>query len=1146
MGKFVHLHVHTEYSLLDGHSRLGNLVKKTKERGMDALAITDHGSMFGVVEFYKQCKKNDIKPIIGCEIYVSKKSHFNRDQKEKTYHLVLLAENNTGYHNLIKIVSEGYVNGFYYRPRISKDFIRDHSQGIICTSACLAGEVQQYLLANNYEKACQAALEYKEIFGPDNFFLELQDHGMEEQRLVNRALVRMSKDLDIGLIASNDLHYLDKEDAKIHDVVLCIQTGKTIAEEGRMKFPSDEFYLKDYEQMYELFSDHPQALENTVKIADRCNVELEFGAYHLPHFDPPMGYTNEAYLRHLTGQGLRERFGTVSDEVMARAQSEIATIVNMGYVDYFLIVWDFINFAKSQAIAVGPGRGSAAGSLVSYALGITNVNPLEYDLLFERFLNPERVSMPDIDIDFCYERREEVIDYVIDKYGADNVSQIVTFGTMQAKMAIRDVGRALDISYAEVDRVAKMIPADLGMTIGKALEINTELRDEYETNFEVQRLIDYSKAVEGMPRHTSTHAAGVVITQEPVTDYVPLSRNQDIITTQYNMIELEELGLLKMDFLGLRTLTVIDDALKLIKINHGLDIDIDGIDLNDPKVLEIFARAETLGVFQFESAGMRSFLKNLKPSRFDDLVAANSLFRPGPMNEIPNYIANKNDPDHTVYLHPKLEPILNVTYGTIVYQEQVMQIVQNLAGYSLGQADLLRRAMSKKKMDVMQKERERFIFGEIDDQGNILIDGCLRRDVDEASANKIFDLMIDFANYAFNKSHSVAYAYVAMQTAWLKTYYPTEFMAALMSSVMGQTSKISQYISECERMNIKILPPNINKSYKNFSVEGDKIRFGLAAVKNVGSSLVDSITNERDAKGPYDNFTDFVRRIETAGIMANKRAVESLIKVGAFGDLGDNRATLISTFERTMDSIHRVARTNIQGQMNLLEGMEEDEIPEAFQIPEFSKPKLLQMEKELTGLYITGHPLNDYSQAIAREINFSTSLLADEADLPMVSRRYNGKTVTIIGLVRSRKDILTKKNDPMCFLELEDQYGMYDIVVFPKIFMVNRDIVQEDKVLKITGTITLEEGQAPQVLANELSLAQVNSLTLYVQVESMEEDIEDIKDLARANPGKSPIVIWFKKEQKGGYSKDNLRIDINDYVIGLLEKTYGKENVVAK
>lgn len=1141
MKSFVHLHTHTEYSLLDGQSRLENFVRTAKEKNMDSLAITDHGSMFGVVKFYKMCKKYGVKPIIGCEVYVSEKSHLRRDAKDRRYHLVLLAETQEGYHNLMKIVSESYVNGFYYKPRIDKDFLRSHSKGIIATSACLGGEVQNKIVQLDNEGAREAAGEYRDIFGPDNFFLEVQDHGMREQKLVNQELLKIHQETGLGLVATNDLHYVDREDAKVHDIVLCIQTGKTVGEEGRMKFPSDEFYLKSYEEMYELFKDYPEAIENTVKIADRCNVELEFGQLHLPHFEPPQGFTNEDYLRHLCEEGVKKRYGSI-EKVKERLDHELATISSMGYVDYFLIVWDFINYAKNQGIPVGPGRGSAAGSLVSYALSITNIDPLKYDLLFERFLNPERVSMPDIDIDFCYERRDEVIDYVIEKYGDANVSQIVTFGTMQAKMAIRDVGRALDISYAEVDKIAKMIPNDLGMTIDKALEVNKDLKQEYETSYEVQRLIDYSRPIEAMPRHTSTHAAGVVITEDPVTDYVPLSRNQDIITTQYDMVELEELGLLKMDFLGLRTLTVIDDSIKMIKKNYGIDIDIDGVDLEDEKVLKIFEKSDTLGIFQFESSGMRAFLRQLKPSRFEDLVAANALFRPGPMNEIPNFIKNKYNPDHISYIHPSLEPILKTTYGTIVYQEQVMQIVQRLAGYSLGEADLLRRAMSKKKMDVMEKERQHFIHGQVDEDGNVIIDGCLRRGVDEASANKIYDLMIDFANYAFNKSHSVAYAFVAFQTAFLKVYYPNEFMAALMSSVMGQSSKISLYIHECQRMGLAMLPPNINRSYENFSVEDGKIRFGLAAIKNVGQGLVKDMTYERDKNGPYANFTDFVKRLDKAEIQVNKRAVESLIKVGAFEDMGVNRASLIANFEKTIDSVQAASRRNVPGQMNLLDGMVEDDVEETYSLAEFSKEKILQMEKELAGTYISGHPLGDYSQAIERYTSFKISNITEADDIRLIQNTYNDKKVRVVGLVTERKDIITKKNDQMTFLTLEDEYGVFDIVVFPRLFAKYRDILKEDAVLIISGRITIEEEENPQIVADTIELAPTNSKTLYIQVESKGYNLGPVMEIVSENPGKSGFVIWYKKEKKGEYA-GGLGVDPSGDLIPRLEEVLGKGNV---
>ncbi|MFS8540770.1 MAG: DNA polymerase III subunit alpha, partial [Tissierellales bacterium] len=790
--KFVHLHVHTEYSLLDGSSRIGDLLDRAKELGMDAIAITDHGAMFGVVDFYKKAVERGIKPILGCEIYVAINKYTEKEPKDKNqYHLVLLAENNTGYKNLMKIVSEGYVNGFYYKPRVDHDVLRKYSEGIIALSGCLAGEVQRYLLDENYDTAKRIALEYNDIFGQNNFFLELQDHGLEEQKRINEMLIKMSRETGIPLVATNDVHYLKREDALVHDVLLCIQTGKTIDDEDRMKFPTNEFYLKSYDEMLDLFGYVKEALDNTVWIGERCNVTLDFHTLHLPKYEVPEGYTNVEYLKKLCIEGLKRRYKNITPEIVERFNFEFNTIVNMGYVDYFLIVWDFIKFAKDNGIMVGPGRGSAAGSIVSYALGIIDIDPLKYDLLFERFLNPERVSMPDIDIDFCYERREEVIDYVIKKYGKDRVAQIATFGTMAARGSIRDVGRALNMPYAEVDHIAKQVPMELGMTIAKALEVSKPLRELYNTREDVKRLIDLAMAVEGLPRHTSTHAAGVVISKEPITNYVPLARNTDAIVTQFNMVELEELGLLKMDFLGLRTLTVIRDAVNLVEKNHGVKIDFNQIDYEDPKVLEMFARGETLGVFQFESAGMRQVLKELKPDRFEDLVAANSLFRPGPMSQIPQFIENKNHPENIEYLHPKLKPILEVTYGCIVYQEQVMQIVRDIGGFTMGGADLLRRAMGKKKMDIMERERKRFIYGETDEKGNVIIKGAIRNGVDEETANKIYDLMIDFANYAFNKSHSVAYAVVAYRTAWLKRYYPVEFMAALISSVMGDTNQVS-------------------------------------------------------------------------------------------------------------------------------------------------------------------------------------------------------------------------------------------------------------------------------------------------------------------------------------------------------------------
>ncbi len=1149
MNDFTHLHVHTEYSLLDGFSPIEKLVRTASEKGMKALAITDHGSMFGIIQFYKTCLKYNIKPILGCEVYVAENSYLDKTSGDKEqHHLVLLSETEEGYQNLMKIVSEGYVNGYYYRPRVDKEVLSKYSKGIIATSACLGGEIQQLLLYDNFEEAVEVTKEYKRIFGENNFFLELQDHGIEEQRAVNKLIYEISKITDVPMVATNDVHYVEKADATIHDVLLCIQTGKTLEEPQRMKFPTDEFYLKSYDEMYEVLGEFPGALENTNKIADRCNVEIVFGELHLPHFEAPEGFDNPAYLRELTNKGLKNKYGDLTEEITERAETELKVIENMGYVDYFLIVWDFIRYAKEKSIPVGPGRGSAAGSIISYALDITDIDPLKYNLLFERFLNPERVSMPDIDIDFCYERRDEVIDYVIEKYGVNHVAQIVTFGTMAARGAIRDVGRVFDMPYALVDKIAKQIPMQLGITIDGALELNKELKAEYDEDSEIKKLIDYANAIEGMPRHTSTHAAGVVISKNPVTDYVPLSRNQDVLTTQFNMIELEQLGLLKMDFLGLRTLTVIDNTIKLIKNVHGIEIDINNIDLNDPKAIELFTNAETLGIFQFESPGMRAFLKELKPSVFDDLIAANSLFRPGPMNEIPNYIACKHNPEKITYIHPSLEPILDVTYGTIVYQEQVMQIVQQLAGYTLGGADLLRRAMGKKDMAVMEEERKRFIFGQEDESGNILVDGCLRRGVDEKSANKIYDLMIDFAKYAFNKSHSAAYAYIAMQTAWLKTYYPTEFMAALMSSVMGQSSQISLYIQECKRLGIEILPPDINHSYKNFSVDGDKIRFGMVAVKNVGAALVDSIIKCRKTGGPFTSFIDFVQRLDKENRhLINKKAIECLIRVGAFSSTGLNRATLISMFEKTIDSVLNDSRRNLDGQMFLLDDShEKDNLEPEFIIPEFSNNLLLQMEKELTGLYITDHPLSSYSDYIEKNSNFKTSVITEADDFQEIQDKYDQKRVSIVGLITSRNDKITRNNQQMTFLEVEDEFGVIEIVVFPKLFDEYRPLMQEDTVVKLEGRLTISENENPKLILDKLTKAKENVKSIYIKLKRKDENEKtELVNLLSKYSGYSPVVLYYASEKVAEKTSKNLWVDVdNKALIDKLEDKYGSRNVI--
>ena len=1153
MGKngFVHLHVHTEYSLLDGSTRIGDLLDRTRELGMDAIAITDHGAMFGVVDFYKKAKARGIKPILGSEVYVAINKYTEREQKDKNqYHLVLLAANNTGYRNLMKIVSEGYINGFYYKPRVDHDVLKKHSEGIIALSACLAGEVQHHLLNGNYEKAKEIALKYNNIFGQDNFFLELQDHGLREQKEVNRLLIRLSEETGIPLVATNDVHYLRKEDAVVHDVLLCVQTGKTVDDEDRMKFPTNEFYLKSYEEMEELFGFKKEALENTVWIAERCNVTLDFDTLHLPEYKVPEGYTNIEYLKKLCIEGLKRRYGNITPEIEERFNFEFNTIVNMGYVDYFLIVWDFIKYAKDNGIMVGPGRGSAAGSIVSYALGIIDIDPLEYDLLFERFLNPERVSMPDIDIDFCYERREEVIDYVVKKYGSDRVAQICTFGTMAARGAIRDVGRALNMPYGEVDYIAKQIPMELGMTISKALEVNRTLKEMYDSNDEVRRLIDLAMAVEGLPRHTSTHAAGVVISKEPITNYVPLLRNNDAITTQFDMIELEELGLLKMDFLGLRTLTVIRDAVELIEKNHGVKIDFDNIDYEDPKVLDMFAKGETLGVFQFESAGMRQFLKELKPNRFENLIAANSLFRPGPMNQIPQYIKNKHNPDQIEYLHPKLKPILEVTYGCIVYQEQVMQIVRDIGGFTMGGADLLRRAMGKKKMDVMERERKRFIYGETDEKGKVTISGAIRNGVDEETANKIYDLMIDFAKYAFNKSHSAAYAVVAYRTAWLKYYYPVEFMAALISSVMGDTNSVSLYIRECKRLGIEVLPPDINESYKKFTVVDGKIRFGLMAVKNVGENLIDGIIKARE-KGPFKSFTDFCERIENINpSLMNKRAVESLIKCGAMNSLKGNRAQLLAIFEKTMDSIHNDRKRNLAGQFSFFskadDSIHEDNLPE---LREFPKRNLLAMEKETLGIYISGHPLEPYEEELRRltTINISEILQGNDDVVDNMREDLDGKRVVIGGIINSKKNKITKNNNMMAFITLEDLYGTIECIVFPATYERYNRLIEEDRIVVIEGRISTSEEEEPKIICEKISpLNRYKRDKVYLRIskEKPLDVLEKIKKILLKYKGEIPVYVYMEANKKTVMAQRDYWVNIEEEeLFKELVEILGEENI---
>ncbi|MBB6215845.1 DNA polymerase-3 subunit alpha [Anaerosolibacter carboniphilus] len=1164
MKDFVHLHLHTEYSLLDGFARISQLMKLVKELGMKAVAITDHGSMFGVIDFYKQAKKHGIKPIIGCEVYTSARTMYDKDPvKDKNQgHLVLLAKDMTGYKNIMKLVSMAYIDGFYYKPRIDLSLLEKHSEGIIALSACLAGSIQRELMNDNYEGAKKEALRLENIFGKGNFYLELQDHGIEEQQKVNHGLMRLSKEIDIPLAATNDVHYLKKEDAHVHDVLLCIQTGKTLEDQERLKFPSEEFYVKSPEEMVKLFPYAPEAIENTVKIAELCNVEFDFNQIHLPKYDVPDGYDEKKYLRELCYKGLEERYGDYGQELVDRLDYELNTIENMGYVEYFLIVWDFIRYAKEHNIMVGPGRGSAAGSIVAYTLGITDIDPIKYNLIFERFLNPERISMPDIDIDFCFERRQEVIDYVIRKYGQEKVAQIITFGTMAARAAIRDVGRALNLPYARVDQIAKQIPFQLGVTIDKALELNKSLKDLYDEDQEAKYLIDAARAVEGMPRHASTHAAGVVISKEAVDEYVPLYMHDNGITTQFTMGTLEELGLLKMDFLGLRNLTVIRDALDLIEKNYGIKIDFSKMDYDDKKVYEMISRGDTLGVFQLESSGMRQFMKDLKPDCFEDIIAGISLFRPGPMDSIPKYIAYKNNPTAVKYLHPKLEPILNVTYGCLVYQEQVMQVVRDLGGYSYGRSDLVRRAMGKKKMDVMEQERQYFIYGKEDENGNLENPGCIRNGVPEEIGNQIFDDMIDFAKYAFNKSHAAAYAVLGYETAYLKYYYPVEFMAALITSVMGNASKVAQYIQDCKKLGIEILPPSVNESYGKFTVEGGKIRFGLMAVKNVGLSVIEAIVTARDQKGKFVSFMDFCDKVDTKEM--NKRAIESLIKCGAFDHMGANRAQLLAIYEKVLDGIHQDRKRNIDGQVSLFSAFEEV-IPQTMgeemlpKVAEFQLKILLMMEKEMLGLYISGHPLAEFAEEIKEISTVSTGELMELKEDFENSDLEDGSFVRIAGLIVHRQNKVTKNNNMMAFLNLEDLFGSVEVLVFPNVYEKHVSLLTEDSAVVIDGRINMKEDEEPKIIAEKIvPLVKKNKgegaaasakvpgqkLSLKISKEKGMHMLEQIKPTLSKWKGDIPVYLYVEGEDSKLVkmkAEKNLWVELNPSLLEELAQLLGRD-----
>ena len=1144
---FTHLHVHTEYSLLDGSNKINEYVARVKELGMNSAAITDHGVMFGCIDFYRAAKAAGIKPILGCEVYVAPGSRFDREigqAEDRYYHLVLLAENNHGYENLMKIVSKAFVDGFYYKPRVDMDLLQEYHEGIIALSACLAGEVAKNITRGMYEEAKSAALRYEKIFGKGNFFLELQDHGIPQQQRVNQQLLRMSQETGIALVATNDVHYTYDTDAEAHDILLCVQTRKLLSDENRMRYEGGQYYVKSPEEMAELFPYIPEALENTQKIADRCEVEIEFGVTKLPKFDVPAPYTSWEYLNKLCYDGLKERYSGDLTELEKRLEYELGVIKTMGYVDYFLIVWDFIRFARKQDIMVGPGRGSAAGSHGSFTLDITKLDPIKYNLLFERFLNPERVSMPDIDVDFCFERRQEVIDYVVEKYGKDRVVQIVTFGTMAARGVIRDVGRVMDLPYAQCDAIAKMIPEELNITIDKALKMNPELKNLYTTDETVKKLIDMSRRLEGLPRHTSMHAAGVVISQKSVDEYVPLARASDgSIVTQFTMTTLEELGLLKMDFLGLRTLTVIQKAVKLIEKNKGISLDMDHVDYNDKAVYDMLGAGKTEGVFQLESAGMTSFMKELKPESLEDVIAGISLYRPGPMDFIPQYIEGKNNPDSIHFLCPQLEPILSATYGCIVYQEQVMQIVRSLGGYTLGRSDLVRRAMSKKKAAVMEKERQNFVYGN-EEEG---VPGCVNRGISEEIANKIYEQMMDFAKYAFNKSHAAAYAVVAYQTAYLKCHFPVEFMAALMTSVIDNPPKVADYILSCRRMGIAILPPDINKGDSTFSVDGGGIRYGLSAIKSIGKPVIEAIVAERNQRGDFTSLRDFIERM--TGKDVNKKAIENFIKAGAFDELPGNRRQKMMVYAQILDAIVQEKKNMMAGQMSLFDFVSEEE-KTAYEIhmpdvEEYPKEAKLAFEKEVLGIYISGHPLEEYETCWRKNISaVTTDFMPDEeSGQPKVR---DGQQVIVGGMITEKTIKYTKTNKVMAFLTLEDLLGTVEIVVFPRDYEKNVRLMEIDEKVFIKGRVSVEEERASKVICESMYSFEDAPRELWLQFETKESFLsreqELYEDLKEAD-GKDGVVIYIKSPKaikRLGASK-SIRIS-QDLLVRLYEK-YGKDNV---
>jgi len=1146
---FAHLHVHTEYSLLDGSNKIKEYVKRVKELGMTAAAITDHGVMYGVIDFYRAAKEAGINPVLGCEVYVAPNSRFDKEagvSDDRYYHLVLLAENNTGYSNLMKIVSRGFTEGYYYKPRVDMEVLEEFHEGIIALSACLAGEVQRYIGKGLIEEAKKVALRYEKVFGKGNYFLELQDHGIPMQQTVNMALMSMSRELDIPLVATNDVHYTYADDAKPHDILLCLQTGKKLADEDRMRYEGGQYYVKSEDEMRLLFPYAIEALENTQKIADRCHVEIEFGVTKLPHFEVPEGYDSWSYLNKLCQDGMKERYPDDDGTLQERLTYELSVIQKMGYVDYFLIVWDYINYAREHGISVGPGRGSAAGSIVSYCLHITNIDPIKYQLLFERFLNPERVSMPDIDVDFCFERRQEVIDYVTAKYGSDKVVQIVTFGTLAAKGVIRDVGRVMDLPYAYVDNIAKMVPNELNITLSRALEINPELKTLYEKDETVHELIDMSKRLEGLPRHTSMHAAGVVICQKPAEEFVPLSRGSDgAITTQFPMTTIEQLGLLKMDFLGLRTLTVIQDAVRNVEKYRGIKLDIDAVDFNDKKVLDYIGTGKTEGVFQVESAGMKSFMKELKPQSLEDIIAGISLYRPGPMDFIPKYIYGKEHPAQITYACPQLKPILDQTYGCIVYQEQVMQIVRDLGGYTLGRSDEVRRAMSKKKQHVMEQERQNFIHGNEEEN----VPGCAANGIPADVANQIYDTMMDFAKYAFNKSHAACYAVVSYQTAYLKYYYPVEYMAALMTSVIDNPGKVSEYILVSRNMGIEILPPDINDGEAGFSVSGDKIRYALTAIKSIGRPVIEAIIEERTLGGPFRNLKDFLTRMSGNDRDVNKRAIENFIKAGALDSLLGTRKQFMSVYVQIMDSLHQDKKNNMAGQMSLFDLVSEEH-KEAFDIKmpdvgEYNKETLLAFEKEVLGVYVSGHPLQEYEALWQRHISAKTSdfYLDEENGRTIVE---DGTSVVVGGMIADKKIKYTKNDKVMAFLTLEDLVGTIEVVVFPRDYEKNSAKLIEDAKVFIKGRVSAEEDKDAKLICEQITFFEDVPRKLWIKFptkDAYEEKHKELEALLWEHEGKDSVIIYIEDIRAKKEMPRNWNVHASAELLQKLSGHFGPENI---